>query len=109
MNKQQILEIAKRLEETYNPYKKSAVKYFNDMVPMYLYANESMTEEEIKNAYIETAKRDIEKGYEERMLGYYDKWYRYSHADNGRAYDAGCQEATKNPKCSDEFKIIECC
>lgn len=109
MNKNQILELAKKLESEFNPYKVKAVKFYKNMMPMYLYANESMTEDQIVNAYIETAMKDIKKGYDERMVGYYDKWYRYSHADNGRAYDAGCSEAIKNPKCSDEFKIIECC
>lgn len=41
------------------------------------------------------------------MVGYYDKWYRYSHADEGYAYDVGQRLATENPKCSTEFNIIE--
>ena len=100
--------IAKELVTTYNPYVEKAIKYFIGDTPMFIYADTVMTKEQIDNAYYETAVKDVIRGYEERMVGYYDKWYRYSHADEGRAYDRGQRLATENPKCSCEFYIIEC-
>lgn len=94
--------------KNYNPYIKEAIKYSVGNTPMFIYANTCMTKEEIDKAYMETALKDIQRGYEERMVGYYDKWYRYNHADEGTAYDAGQRIAIKNPKCSGEFQIIEC-
>lgn len=96
-------EIARR----YNPYKEKAIRYFIGGKPTYIWANGHYNEQEIFEAYVETATKDIERGYEERMVGYYDKWYRYSHADEGHAYDVGQRLATENPKCSTEFNIIE--
>lgn len=107
LNKQ-FEEAARKLVETYNPYIKKSIKYFVDGEPRYLYFDISMTKKEIDDAYFETALKDLTNGYKERMVGYYDKWYRYCHADEGRAYDAGQKIATENPKCSDEFNIIEC-
>ena len=98
---------AEELVKRYNPYKEKATRYFIDSKPTYIYNGVHYSEKEIDDAYIETATKDIERGYEERMVGYYDKWYRYSHADEGAAYDAGQRIATENPKCSTEFNIIE--
>ena len=55
---------------------------------------------------META--DFKAGYRDRMAGFYDKWYRYNHKDNGAEYDRGCQAATQDPKCSCEFNLIPC-
>lgn len=91
-----------------NPYKKIFTHFYVDMQDRYLLQNGSVkTEEELNLAYIDTAKKDIQSGYNDRMVGYYDKWYRYSRADEGRAYDIGCQLAMESPDCSDEFHIIE--
>lgn len=49
-----------------------------------------------------------QKGYNECMSGYYDKWYRYNTFDDGASYDAGCMAATLNEKCEDNCIIIEC-
>ena len=106
--KKQFEDMVIELTRTYNPYIKKAIEYFVDGDPRYIYFDISMTKEEIDKAYFETAVKDLERGYSERMVGYYDKWYRYNHADEGRAYDAGQRMATENPKCSGEFHIIEC-
>lgn len=91
-----------------NPYKKISVHFYKDMQDHYILQDGSVkTEAEINLVYMNTAKRDIQSGYNDRMVGYYDKWYRYERADEGRAYDIGCQLAMDNPKCSEEFHIIE--
>ena len=98
------LELVKRR----NPYKEKAIKYAVGGEPRYIYNGESYTEEDIDATYLITVKKDMLRGYEERMVGYYDKWFRYNHADEGAAYDEGQKLATKNPKCSGEFNIIPC-
>lgn len=108
MTQKRIRELAEQALMRGNPYKKMATEFFIDREPRYIYAGEVMTAEEIDRAYLETASKDIKNGYDERMVGYYDKWYRYTRADEGRAYDMGCREAGKNPKCSEEFNIIPC-
>ena len=96
----------KALEATGNPYiQKAYVSYVGDEI-RYHYARQIMTEDEIDQAYLETAEHDIQAGFNDRMVGYYDKWYRYNHADEGYAYDLGVKEATKMPKCVDEMTII---
>lgn len=99
---------AKELVQSYNPYIKCSVEYAIGGAPMFIFLDKSMTKEEIDNAYIETALKDIQAGYEQRMVGYYDKWYRYNHSDEGRAYDAGQRMAADTDKCPAEFQIIEC-
>lgn len=99
---------ARELVQSYNPYIKRSVEYAIGGTPMFIFLDKSMTKEEIDNAYIETAVKDIQAGYEQRMVGYYDKWYRYNHSDEGRAYDAGQRMAADTDKCPDEFQIIEC-
>ena len=91
-----------------NPYKKICIHFYVDMEDRYLLRDGAvLTEPELNLEYINTAKKDIQSGYNDRMVGYYDKWYRYERADEGRAYDIGCRLAMENPKCSDEFHIIE--
>ena len=97
-------EIARR----YNPYKEKAIRYFIGGKPTYIWANGHYNEQEIFEAYVETATKDIERGYEERMVGYYDKWYRYSRADSGRAYDLGVRLASNTCGCVQEMHIIPC-
>ena len=101
----EIANTARKIAEQYNPYREKATKYYIDNEPMYIWAGTHYTETEILEAYIETAIKDMTRGYEERMVGYYDKWYRYSHADEGRAYDMGQQFATENPKCAENCII----
>ncbi len=108
-------EIAKKIENKAreitllnNPYIKSAIKYAIGNTPMYLYEGKALNREGIDEAYFNTALKDIQKGYEERMAGYYDKWYREARADEGTAYDAGQRMATDSEKCPAEFHIIKC-
>lgn len=106
MNKKQVNELAVKALQAGNPYITKAVKFYIDQVEHYIYFDKVMTKEEIDNAYLETASHDIQMGYKDRMVGYYDKWYRYSHSDEGRAYDLGVRFATTNNKCSEEMIII---
>ena len=62
---------------------------------------------ELDAEYIKTASKDIECGYRDRMVGYYDKWYRYNRADEGRAYDLGVRKAVETEGCADGMRIIE--
>lgn len=91
-----------------NPYIMKSVRYRNGKVEMFLYAGQRMTREEIDEAYLETARKDVKNGYDERSAGYYDKWYRYNHADEGRAYDIGVQCAASRCGCPEDFTIIPC-
>ena len=91
-----------------NPYVDKAVQFFKDKRPMFLYADKVMTLEELNEAYRKTAEHDIRNGYKERNVGYYDKWYRYNRADEGRAYDAGVKMAIESGKAPGDYNIIEC-
>ena len=57
---------------------------------------------------IETKIKDHLMGKKDRLSGYYDKWYRWNRADDGRAYDAGVKEAIADPRCVADVQIIEC-
>ena len=91
-----------------NPYMVGAVKFFIDHKPMYIYGTQTYSAEELNEAYRKTARHDIENGYKERNVGYYDKWYRYCRADEGRAYDKGVRLAIDSGKAPAEYHIIEC-
>jgi hypothetical protein len=108
ITKKQVDELAARALSYGNPYIREAVKFYVGQTPMYLYAGESMTREQIDAAYLETAKKDVKRGYDERGVGYYDKWYRYTRADEGRAYDIGVRLAADTEGCAEEMHIIEC-
>ena len=49
----------------------------------------------------------FELGYNQRLVGYYDKWYHYNCEDQGSAYDKGCMEETKSDQCVGDCTIIE--
>lgn len=54
-------------------------------------------------AQIATAEHDYQEGMNDCKNGIYDKWFRYNHHDNGRAYDLGWMaqnEITQNDKVS---------
>lgn len=108
ITQKQITELATKALEKGNPYISKAIKYMIGGQPMFLYANEKMTKDDIDKAYMETAAKDIQWGYEQRAVGYYDKWYRYNRADEGRAYDLGCWLAANTANCKELFQIIEC-
>ncbi len=108
ITKEQVKTLAERALESGNPYIKQAVKFGIGSKILYKYAGEEMTLDEINAAYIETASKDIRYGYEQRGIGYYDKWYRYNRADEGRAYDLGAALAARTSGCKEEMKIIPC-
>jgi hypothetical protein len=89
-----------------NPYKEKSIQYFIDKQPRFIYHNLVYTAEALDQIYKNTVKIDVEKGYADRMVGYYDKWYRYSREDNGKAYDKGVELATKEDECSEEVTFI---
>ena len=49
---------------------------------------------------------DTQHGYNDRMAGYYDKWYRYNRLDEGAAYDRGCVNAVNSVGCPANCVII---
>lgn len=103
MNK---VEFNKTLAEAMklNPYIEKASKISDDK---FQYFDRVYYLKELVDSYRDTASKDIEVGYRDRMVGYYDKWYRYSRQDGGRAYDMGVKLALANPKCKQEFHVIE--
>lgn len=50
---------------------------------------------------------DEHQGYNDRINGFYDKWYRYNRTDEGAAYDRGCAKAVSTGLCPEEFTLIE--
>ncbi len=108
MKEDKLTELAFKALRGGNPYIKIAVKFFIDTVPHFLFADTILDQSQIDQEYIKTAKRDIQTGYKDRKAGYYDKWYRYLRADEGRAYDEGVKAALKDPACKEEMHIIEC-
>lgn len=91
-----------------NPYKKEAIEFGVDRKRMYIWHNEVFSGEQMDKEYRWTAEHDITMGYKDRMVGYYDKWYRYNRADEGRAYDIGVKLAAENENCEQEMRIIPC-
>ena len=108
ITKEQVKTAVAKMLAQGNPYKANAVEFFVDHTQMFIYANEVMTAERLDKEYEKTAEHDIMMGYKDRMVGYYDKWYRYNHADEGRAYDEGVKIAVASGKCEQGFHIIEC-
>ena len=108
LTKNKVIELSNEALKFGNPYIEKSIKYFIGTIEHYIYAHVSMNKEEIDAEYLKTAQHDIQCGYNDRKVGYYDKWYRYNHADEGRAYDLGVKFATQENKCPEEFYIIEC-
>ena len=52
---------------------------------------------------------DEQRGYKDRLAGFYDKWYRYNRKDDGADYDKGCVRAVDSGKCPDNFTLIGAC
>jgi hypothetical protein len=50
---------------------------------------------------------DEMRGYNDRLAGFYDKWYRYNRLDDGAAYDKGCVKAVDSGKCKEAFTLID--
>lgn len=108
ISKDVVSSIAEELTMTYNPYIENSKRYkMPDGNEYYLFHDDVFyTENQLDNMYKETAEHDIIKGFEDRMVGYYDKWYRYNHADEGRAYDEGVKYATTFDECIESMRII---
>lgn len=79
-----------------------------DRVPYYLdkITNNVLSLSDLTSLTTANYEKDEQKGYEDRMAGYYDKWYRYNRLDEGRAYDLGVQRALKDSKCPEEMIIV---
>lgn len=56
----------------------------------------------------DTSNQDFEKGFRDRMAGYYDKWYRYNRQDSGQAYDRGVESAVETGRALPSCVIIPC-
>lgn len=69
---------------------------------------EVITQEELDQMEQNRIEKDKKAGYNDRMSGYYDKWYRYNRSDNGKAYEEGQMAATYNPECEGSMTIIPC-
>lgn len=109
LTKKVIKEVAERLVKTYNPYIKGSIQFFIDQEARYIWKDGRVyTKDQLDDSYMDMAMKDIERGYNERGVGYYDKWYRYNHADEGRAYDEGCKLACAVIGCCETMTIIEC-
>ena len=87
-----------------------AISYFQGTVPCLMISGAWYnTLDELKEEYKKTMTKDIQQGYNERQVGYYDKWYRYCRFDSGFAYDIGVRTCIDNDAVATEnFQIIEC-
>lgn len=102
-----IREKAQQIAQQINPYVIKSIKFYRGSTPIYLYQDgKSYTGDELNAMYAATAYKDMINGYNDRMVGYYDKWYRYTRMDEGAAYDIGVKMATAEPKCKSELIII---
>lgn len=87
----------------------NAIHYMVGGEDRYLVGRKSMTREEYEAARAATALKDETAGYHDRLVGVYDKWYRYNRSDEGAAYDRGQQRAVcSTEKSTSVFVIIEC-
>ena len=108
LTKKLLGELVEKALQTENPYISNSTIYAIDKVTHYIFADgKSYTKEELDTEYRKSAEKDIQNGYRDRMVGYYDKWYRYNKMDGGYAYDLGVKAATANSNCVSEMHIIE--
>lgn len=84
------------------------IKFFIDREPRYIIGDKVYTQTEVDKMEHERQEKDRKAGYNDRMNGYYDKWYRYNRSDSGAAYDRGQQEASNNEKCAEDVEFIPC-
>ncbi len=101
-------EIEKIFNEAHlrNPYMELSTPYEKDPEKRRLFTDKNIyTVEELDDTYKNTAMNDIKLGYRDSQMGYYDKWYRYCRADNGRAYDLGVKQVLLD-ECS-QITVIE--
>lgn len=108
ITEKEIKDLAQEALRRGNPYLNNARAYPYGGQILYLYGERLYSEQELNDAYLETAMKDVKSGYGERGAGYYDKWYRYTRADGGRAYDLGVRLAADTPGCCQECQFIGC-
>lgn len=89
--------------ERFIPFAIDRVPYYIDKV-----TDKILSLSELTDLTTSNYEKDEQRGYEDRMAGYYDKWYRYNRLDEGKAYDLGVQRALKESKCRDEIIVIPC-
>ena len=79
---------------TYNQ-RERFIPFYVDRVPHYIdkLTNNVLSEDQFIKLTTANQEKDKQKGYEDRMAGYYDKWYRYNRLDEGKAYDEGQRQA----------------
>lgn len=56
---------------------------------------------------IEAERHNYERGKSDCKAGYYDKWYRYNTAQDGRAYDLGWTEQNAETQ-NETVQFIAC-
>ena len=60
-----------------------------------------------QSEYDELVAKYFKKGYDERMVGFYDKWYRYN-TEFAFAYDKGVMAAVESGRAVPDCQIISC-
>ena len=50
--------------------------------------------------------KDRMAGFQDRMMGYYDSWYKTNRKDGGKAYDEGVAKAKEDPNCCESCITI---
>ena len=85
------------------PFNIDKTQYYIDKV-----TNKTLSESEFNDLTTANYEKDKQRGYEDRMSGYYDKWYRHNRLDEGNAYDEGVRLAAKEIDCAESMYIIPC-
>lgn len=106
ITKKEINDLAQQALQAGNPYVTDSIRYEHGDIVLFLYAEKLYSEKELNDAYLETARRDVKNGYGDRGVGYYDKWYRYTRKDEGRAYDLGVKLAAGTTGCAEACHFI---
>lgn len=89
--------------ERFIPFNIGKDKYYIDKV-----TEKMISDEEFQKITSANYEKDKQRGYEDRKIGYYDKWYRYNRLDEGKAYDEGVRLALKEIDCPQEMYLIPC-
>ena len=77
--------------ERFIPFSIGIVPYYVDKV-----TGNRLTVDEFERIVKSNYESDKQRGYKDRVSGYYDKWYRYNRLDDGAAYDEGQRMAIKD-------------
>lgn len=89
--------------ERFIPFNVGQTQYYIDRV-----TDKQITQEEFESITTANFEKDKERGYQDRLAGYYDKWYRYNRLDEGLAYDAGQKKAVESKLPLPEVQFIPC-